>query len=654
MVSSKKHNLKRILAIAFVIVVCFGFANTVAAATATPSRALGLDCFPEAPWYDPGAAILSAVNGLPCVSGWAISNLLITGSSVFMFLTSILFNGIISYTIVNLASHIGSSPGSGYLYPSILAGWKTFRDLGNIFFIFILLYIAISTILRLNGSDTKKLLTSVIIVALLVNFSMFFAEVIIDGTNILSLTFLSKITVTGKGNTSLVASAANYADGGLASAYLQNLGLGNFYGPPAATNSQPQGTANSSIPAFNQDNWMSVLFTALLTAIVMFVVGDVLLISSILFIIRYVVFIFLLILSPLAFVGSILPKTKAMISDKWWKTLFDQSLFAPIYFMLSWATIKIMQGVVGNSPKPINIWGLFKAGGAGSAANDVANILINYLIIIVMLITTLVISKSMASSGGDAVKKTVDWASGKAGGLYTRSAMRASYAGTGAVANVGRLPLQGVNALSRGVARAVTGKKFENWGNVPKSSMSLKNDDRAFSESAFGNTGIGRAIREATTGAAMTSKLGGGKSIADIEKEKKTANDKYAKSVDEATENQKADLRAQKVGATPERRAELDKQIAEVQDRVNRGSPLTSAEKNSKHYQDHLLEQAKKLEGKHKLLQSGARKAAAKQMRDKWRGKKSSAEEILSSFAASTTPPATPTTPPAGGTPHTP
>ena len=582
-----------------------------------------------------------------------------------MFLTSILFNGIISYTIVNLASHIGSSSGSsggsGSLYPSILAGWKTFRDLGNIFFIFILLYIAISTILRLNGSDTKKLLTSVIIVALLVNFSMFFAEVIIDGTNILALTFLSKITVTGKsGNVNLVASATNYADGGLASAYLQNLGLGNFYGPPAATNSQPQGTANSNIPAFNQNNWISVLFVAFLTAIVMFVVGFVMLISSILFVIRYVVFIFLLILSPLAFVGSILPKTKAMISDKWWKTLFDQSLFAPIYFMLSWATIKVMQGVVGNSPKPINVWGLF-TGGATSAANDVANLLINYLIIIIMLITTLVISKSMASSGGDAVKKSVDWASGKAGGLYTRSAMRASYAGASLTASAARLPLQTLNKATGGGITKLTGGRFENkLGYSP----SLKNADRAFSESAFGNTGIGRAIREATTGAAMTSKLGGGKSIADIEKEKKTANDKYAKSVDEATdknyeknhlpyqrENQKADLRAQKVGATPERRAELDKQIAEVQDRVNRGSPLTSAEKNSKHYQDHLLEQAKKLEGKHKLLQSGARKAAAKQMRDKWRGKKSSAEEILSSFAASTTPPATPAP---GGTPRTP
>ena len=353
--------------------------------------------------------------------------------------------------------------GVNSLYPVILSSWKTFRDVGNIFFIFILLYIAISTILRLSGPDTKKLLTSVIIVALLVNFSMFFAEVIIDSSNILALTFLSKITVTGTSGSGSLLGASSSIDGGLASAYIKNLGLGSFFGAPGQTTNTVN-SGSSGIPGLTSANWLSVLLVSLLTAVVLFIVGFVLLISSILFLIRFVVFIFLLIVSPLAFVGSILPKTKSMISDKWWKTLFDQALFAPIYFMLSWATISIMNGVSdSNNTISHSIWDLFQPG----AASAVVDILIKFLIIIVMLITTLIISKSMASSGGDAVKKSVDWASGKAGGMYARGAMRAGFAGAGGA----------YTAVSSGISAATFGRV-----NFGRPGISLKNADKKFSE----------------------------------------------------------------------------------------------------------------------------------------------------------------------------
>jgi len=77
----------------------------------------------------------------------------------------------------------------------IAEGWKIVRDLSNIFFILILLYIAIQTILGLGGHDTKKMIAKVVIVAILINFSMFFTKVVIDSSNILALIFYSKIDV---------------------------------------------------------------------------------------------------------------------------------------------------------------------------------------------------------------------------------------------------------------------------------------------------------------------------------------------------------------------------------------------------------------------------------------------------------------------------
>ena len=61
--------------------------------------------------------------------------------------------------------------------------WAVVRDLSNIFFILILLYIAIQTILGI-GHETKKMIAKVVIIALLINFSMFFTKVVIDSSNI--------------------------------------------------------------------------------------------------------------------------------------------------------------------------------------------------------------------------------------------------------------------------------------------------------------------------------------------------------------------------------------------------------------------------------------------------------------------------------------
>src|SRR3989338_10302 len=75
---------------------------------------------------------------------------------------------------------------------TIDTAWKTIRDVANMGFIFVLLYAAIQTILGI-GSDTKKLIVNIIVVAILINFSLFFTKVVIDASNILAITFYDAI-----------------------------------------------------------------------------------------------------------------------------------------------------------------------------------------------------------------------------------------------------------------------------------------------------------------------------------------------------------------------------------------------------------------------------------------------------------------------------
>ena len=69
-------------------------------------------------------------------------------------------------------------------------GWGAVRDVANIFFILMLLYVAIKTVLSLNVTDNKRLVGVIIIVALLINFSLFTTKVVIDASNIFSKNIL--------------------------------------------------------------------------------------------------------------------------------------------------------------------------------------------------------------------------------------------------------------------------------------------------------------------------------------------------------------------------------------------------------------------------------------------------------------------------------
>jgi len=86
---------------------------------------------------------------------------------------------------------------SSFLFKTdfVSEAWSIVRDLSNIFFILILLYVAFQKILGLGGHEAKKTIAHVVIVALLINFSMFFTNVVIDTSNILARVFYSKISL---------------------------------------------------------------------------------------------------------------------------------------------------------------------------------------------------------------------------------------------------------------------------------------------------------------------------------------------------------------------------------------------------------------------------------------------------------------------------
>jgi len=276
--------------------------------------------------------------------------------------------------------------------------WKTIRDIANMSFIFILLYAAIRTILNI-GSDTKKLIVNIIIVAILINFSLFFTKVVIDASNVLAITFYDAIAPGA-----LTSSAST----GLADSLMQPLKIQSLW---------------KTIDKANLEG-KDLIVIGVMGTVVVLIAAFIFFAIAIMFIIRFVVLIFVLILSPLAFMGFILPELKKY-KDQWQEALLGQAFFAPIYFMLTWIVIIISRGLLSSGASSMAGGSMATAflGATGASGNFVTKppissiaLMVNFVIMIVFLIASLIIAKQWANKAGHGVPALTKWATGFAGG----------------------------------------------------------------------------------------------------------------------------------------------------------------------------------------------------------------------------------------------
>src|SRR3989344_2456867 len=135
-----------------------------------------------------GNALYDSLSNCPPVDG-CIAVILYW---LFYYIPSFLLGVIANFFDVIIALTIQSTL---YAQATFVGNaWAVVRDFSNIFFILVLLYVAIQTILGL-GHETKKIIVKVVIMALLINFSMFFKKIVIDSSNILALVFYNKLDV---------------------------------------------------------------------------------------------------------------------------------------------------------------------------------------------------------------------------------------------------------------------------------------------------------------------------------------------------------------------------------------------------------------------------------------------------------------------------
>ncbi len=314
-------------------------------------------------------------------------------------IAGLILNGAIYYTVVNAKN--------AYNLKVINDVWKVVRDLCNMSFIFILVYEGILTILgKSNGA--QKVIVRVVTIAILINFSLFATRLAIDASNLFTLTIYDAIAPNAAAQGLSQTTTSWPTQWGLANAFMQQLKLQTIYDLNKI----------SGLTGFG-----SIFVVGLMGVVMLLIATFVFFAVGLLFLIRYVVLILLLILSPFAFVASLLPSMFQRYGKQWTDALIGHATFPPVYMFMTYITLKILSAVmdptvIGPSGPIAN--GIPTGGTTGTeltgAVAPIFGTFAGFTIVIILLIISLTTAKEMASKAGSGVGTLVGKATGWAGG----------------------------------------------------------------------------------------------------------------------------------------------------------------------------------------------------------------------------------------------
>lgn len=341
---------------------------------------------------------------------WVQSAMKILGNTILMFfgwalgLVGLIFNLIIKITIVDLKKTVDS-------LGVITDIWKVIRDFINLFFIFALLYAAVGTILGLDKVDWKKTIGNLILAALLINFSLFITKAALDLSNIVTIGFYSQLPGVGAGDinpTNLNSSSG----GGISNSIMQALKLETIYKPNYGSDAA---TTNNGAAVAS----FTYILSTVMGSIFICVTIVVMIAACWLFLRRFIDILFLMIRSPIAFAGLVLPQL-GEYQKNWWEDLQKNVIFPPVYMAMMWITFKILQspGFQTIAPGTDGFGDAFK-----SLGPTTINIVFRFIIVIMMMVYALKSAGKVGVEGGEVFTDYLKKKKGQLQGVVGRNTL---------------------------------------------------------------------------------------------------------------------------------------------------------------------------------------------------------------------------------------
>ena len=353
-------------------------------------------------------------------------------------------------------------------------GWTMIRDLFNLVFIFILLYAAIATILQFGNMDIKKILPGLIIAALLVNFSLMISKVVIDASHVFSWEFYNQIDATDGNEHPNMENDIN-VNGNFERKNLANVFLAGFNPQSLLTGKikKIETTYDKGNKVIREENveseWYNVVgyaqkegetFTGTLSRMVLIILMEtalaifsafILLVVAIMFIARIVILWMVMIFSPIAFIGMVLPGM-SKYSKMWLDYLINQSFFAPAFLFMFMLSTKFV-----NSEMIAGLLNITKNGdislATGMDGGGIISTFLHFIVVAILMGGSLYVAKLLGGKSAELAQKGRAFAFGGANKMLWKPSRKGLRLGGGAAADA---VLEGKGRIS-GVLKAIPG-----------------------------------------------------------------------------------------------------------------------------------------------------------------------------------------------------
>ncbi|MFA6098898.1 MAG: hypothetical protein WCV50_05115 [Patescibacteria group bacterium] len=398
------------------------------------------------------AGVAAAFLALPLkanasIFSWGIDSVASVLATVLLWIASIL--GKILVVVIDIL--IGVVQYNDFATADAVSkGWAVLRDLCNMFFIIVLLVIAFGTILKIENYKYNRLLAKLIIMAVLINFSKTISAFFIDLGQVVMLTFVNAFANTATGNFTSVLKLREMLNT----------------------------TVPDQVDAAGSPSFMEVVGVPFLAIILLVIALMVMLAMVVVFLIRIIVLWVLVVLSPLAYLLSVLPGKAASYSSQWWQKFGQWVTIGPILAFFIWLALSVL--TVGNGNMGIKpgsteeAAGQVLSGGGGVIAAGISGVSSSENILgFILAVSMFLIALSVAGSLG-----------GIAGAFAGKMSQRIQKMGSASI----MAPL----GAMKGAASAAGG-----WG------VKRLDDSQAGLQRRFMNTRLGSAIANTKLGKAI-------------------------------------------------------------------------------------------------------------------------------------------------------
>ncbi len=320
-----------------------------------------------------------------------------------------------------------STRSESYTSEFVTSGWGIVRDFCNMFFIFVLLYIAIGTILNLHSVKTKEMIINVVIIGLLMNFSLFATQVIIDASNILTRVFYntSSIKVGPTVDGVIQNEVGSNGEIKLSEAIVSKINPQKLILESAKIGMiQPKGIVQEDKDTETKTNGDVVsagtfMLIVVLASIVNIIGLITFLTCGLLFVVRVIGLWLAMILVPMAFFSYTVPALQDLDTvgwKKWWPNTLKLAFMGPVFVFFLYIIIKFLDSGLG-----------IVTSDTATGMNFALGIMIPFIFIMILLMKAKDITIKMSGELGQSIIK----AASSVGGMALGGAIGLAAGGVG-------------------------------------------------------------------------------------------------------------------------------------------------------------------------------------------------------------------------------